>query len=224
MVGLALVWGSARAEAAKAAADAGEKSAAHAEKTGDANGAGHDAGHHIGHANATKELENAAEFRSDLAIWTLVVFLLLMAILWKFAWGPIAAALEKREQSIAEHIASAQRSHEEAKALLAQYERKLAQAADEVRGMLEEARRDSEHTRQEIVAQARTEAQAEAARGRREIETATAAALKELAQSSANLAVDLAGKILRAKLNPTDHAQLIKQAMADLPAGSASRN
>src|SRR5258708_15408050 len=72
-----------------------------------------------------------AEFKSDLAIFTFFVFLLLLAILWKFAWGPISAGLEKREHGIAEHIAAAQRSHEEAKRLLAEYERKLASAQDD---------------------------------------------------------------------------------------------
>ena len=63
------------------------------------------------------------EFQTDLAIWTFVVFVVLLAILWKFAWGPIVAGLEKREQGIAEHIAAAERAHEEAKLLLAEYDR-----------------------------------------------------------------------------------------------------
>ena len=49
-------------------------------------------------------------WKSDLAIWTAVVFLVLLAILWKFAWGPIAEGLDKREQEIADQIAEAERS------------------------------------------------------------------------------------------------------------------
>ena len=85
------------------------------------------------------------------------------------------------------------RTHEEAKNLLAEYERKLAGAADQVRGMLEEARHDAEKTKQQIVAEAKTAAQAEHERAMRDIRTATDAAVEELSQRSADLA-DRAGR------------------------------
>lgn len=60
---------------------------------------------HIGLADADlAAITKPEQFRSDLAIWTFVVFILLLAILWKFAWGPIVAGLEKREESIAHNI------------------------------------------------------------------------------------------------------------------------
>src|SRR5262245_29807260 len=77
---------------------------------------------------------------TDLAVWTFVVFFVLLAVLAKFAWGPITEALDKRERHIAENIAAAQRAQDDARNMLAGYERKLAGAADEVRAMLEEAR------------------------------------------------------------------------------------
>jgi F-type H+-transporting ATPase subunit b len=160
----------------------------------------------------------------DLAIWTFLVFLVLLAVLWKFAWGPIAAALDLREQKIADNIAAAEQCNEEAKKLLADYEAKLAAARDEVRGILDEARRDAEHAGQEIVAKARADAMTEIERGKHEIETATSQALKELAETSANLAVDLAGRIVSAKLNAADHTRLIEEALASFPKGDHQRN
>lgn len=199
----------ANASTASAAAEAEHAADGHA----DAAHAGGDHGHgpHIGEPTTKPDI---AEFRTDLALWTIVVFLLLMAILGKFAWRPIAAGLDKREHGIAENIASAQHSHDEAKAMLAQYESKLAAAHDEVRGLIEEARRDAEHTQQEILAKARVDAGAELDRARREIDTATNQALKQLAEQSTNLAVQLAGKIVKAELKPTDHIALIEAAMS----------
>jgi len=187
--------------------------------------AAHDGAHEEGHAHfgAVGANTEPSEFKSDLAIYTVVVFLLLLAILYKFAWGPISSGLDKREHRIAEHIAAAERSHEEAKAMLAQYEAKLAASQEEVRAILEEARRDAEHTQQEILAKARADASAEIERGKREIETATAQALKELAETSANLAVDLAGKVVQAQLNPADHARLITDALSRFP-GNVAQN
>ncbi len=91
----------------------------------------------------------------DLAIWTGVVFALLFFVLSKFAWPQISAALEERELRIEDNIAAAQGKHEEAKLLLAQHEAKLATAADDVRALLEEARRDAEHTKAQILVEAK---------------------------------------------------------------------
>jgi F-type H+-transporting ATPase subunit b len=180
--------------------------------TEDHSAAAHDdaahAGGHDEHAAA-----NPLDFKADLALWTLVVFVVLLTVLWKFAWGPIAAGLDHREHKIAGHIDSAQQANQRAQELLADYERKLAASHDEVRGILDEARRDAERTQQEILAKAQADADATRNRALGEIETATAQALKELAEKSANLAVDLAGKIVQAKLNPEDHAALISQSL-----------
>src|SRR4029079_4054523 len=56
---------------------------------------------HSGTANAGPGLEKPEEYKSDLAIATFIVFLVLLAILWKFAWGPIVAALGRGEQMVA---------------------------------------------------------------------------------------------------------------------------
>jgi F-type H+-transporting ATPase subunit b len=149
----------------------------------------------------------------DLSFWTTVVFLCLLAVLWKFAWKPIAAALDKRETGIADKIAQAEAANTEAKRLLAEHERRLADAKTEVHGILDQGRRDAEKLGQELLEKARAEVAAEQVRGKQEIEAAADAAVKGLADKSAQLAVELAGKIVGTKLNPKDHARLIEQAV-----------
>jgi len=178
-----------------------------------------------GHAAETAHgSTNPLSVDPDLAVWTFIVFLMLLGVLWKFAWGPISEGLDKREQTIARFLSDAERSHEEAKELLADYQRKLGLAADEVRALLEEARRDAEHTKQEIMSEAKAAADAERLRALREIEAATDAAIKQLAERSADLAVELAGKIVGAKLTAGDHARLIQEAIAKFPSVTPSRN
>lgn len=177
-------------------------------------------------ANATVALAEAAHggdgahaapdplgFDPDLAIFTAIVFLLLLAILTKFAWKPIAAALDQREHAIAENIAAAERVGAEARRTMAEYEAKLAGAANEVRAMLDEARRDAEHTKEQIVAEAKAAAQIEHDRQMREIRTASEQAQKQLGEMSANLAIELAGKLIRQQLKPQDHERLIREAV-----------
>jgi F-type H+-transporting ATPase subunit b len=147
-----------------------------------------------------------------------------LGILWKFAWGPIAEALDHREKAIAGNIQAAVDKHDEAKHMLAEYEKRLASAAGEVRELLEEARRDAEHTKGEIIAEAKAAARAEQDRSLREVRAATDAALKELAETSATLAVDLAGKIVREKITAEDQTRLVRDMLAKLPTTQPSKN
>lgn len=158
---------------------------------------------------------NPLSFQSDLALWTGVVFLVVLAVLWKFAWGPIAQGLEQRESRIADEIAAAERTNEDARTLLAQYEKRLAASEGEVREMIEKARRDAEQVGRDLVEKAKAETQVEKERALREIEGATSGALKDLAERSADLAVDLAGKIMQSTLDAKGHSQLIERAVSD---------
>ena len=189
--------------------------------------AGHDAGHgdhghlpEIGHnppaGVSQKDFESPASFKSDLAIWSFVIFLGLLGLLTKFAWKPIMDGLDKREQGIADTIAATQAANEDAKRMLASYERRLAEATDEVRGMLEEARRDADATRQAIVAEARKAADDEKARARHEIGLAKDDALAQIADRAGDLAVEVAGKFLREKLGREDQARLVRDSVASI--------
>jgi len=179
------------------------------------------------HAEATEGEKggepNPLAVDPDLAIFTAVIFLLLLAVLGKFAWPQITAALEERERKIADNVAAAEKRHEDAKRLLAEHEAKLAAAAGEIRAMIEEARRDAEHTKKSIEAQGHKSAQDELDRAVREIKRARDAAVQELAIASANVAVDLAGKIIREKLTTEQNNALVREAMAKL-APQPSRN
>jgi F-type H+-transporting ATPase subunit b len=188
----------------------------------DDHGHGPEIGHNLpaadflGRAPTRQWFESPAWFQTDLALWSFAVFVLLMLLLTKFAWKPIMEGLDKREQGIADTIAATQRANEEAKQMLASYERRLAEASDEVRGMLEEARRDAEATKQAIVTEARRAADDEQARAKREIGLATDDALSKIAERAGELAVDVAGKFLREKLSADDQQKLIRDSVASI--------
>ena len=204
--GIVIAWCSTPAFAADNAPQHSSVAEAAPEHSGD-EAAGHGGGH--GEINT-----DPLEVKKDLAIWTAVVFLMVMAILWKFAWGPIADGLDKREQRIADEISSAERSNTDARDLLQQYQDKLAASGDEIRQIIEAGKRDAEKIGDGIVEKARAEAEADKRRALEEIDLATAGALKELAERSASLAVDLAGKIVSEKLDKKAHAGLIAKAVS----------
>jgi F-type H+-transporting ATPase subunit b len=176
---------------------------------------GQDAHDHIGHAGGVNT--DPAEVRTDLGIWSFVVFLILLAILWKWAWGPIVTALDAREKHIHNEIAEAEAANAEAKRILAEHEKKMAEVQNEVRAILDEARRDAQHTQQEIMKQAQGEAQATRDRAVREIEQARDQALQELFHRAADAATEMASQIVHRSLNPQDHRDLVAKAMKELP-------
>lgn len=175
-------------------------------------GHGDDHASHDGHGSA-----NPLTINPDLALFTAAIFVVLLIVLSKFAWGPIVAALDSRERQIADNIDEAQRAADDAKQQMADYEVKLSEAADEVRAMLDEARRDAESTRQRIVNEAQDAANEEKQRALREIDLAKRQALEELWQESVDRAFDLAGQVVGRELDAKDHAKLIQESADKLP-------
>jgi len=158
---------------------------------------------------------NPMEFFLSTGFWTLIIFLTVVAILYKFAFGPIAKALDEREQGILGNIAAAQKQNEDAKELLKQYQEKLDASKEEVRQIIEKAKKDAERQAEDIVAKARDAAVLERDRAMKEIESATTSALQSIAERSAVLATNLAGKMIRAEIKPEQHRSLIDAALQE---------
>lgn len=188
----------------------------HSAMASDGHGHAPEIGHNLPHGTSKSAFESPAWFQTDLAVWSFAVFLALLALLTKFAWKPIMQGLEKREDGIARQIAETKAANEEARRMLASYERRLAEASEEVRGMLEEARRDAEGTRQSIVAEARKAADDEKSRAKHEIQLAKDDAISQIAEKAGHLAVEVAGKFLRDRLGPDEQARLVRESVAGL--------
>jgi F-type H+-transporting ATPase subunit b len=173
---------------------------------------------------APKGDPNPLAFRTDLAVWTFIVFVILFGLLSYFAWPQIAAALDERERKIADNIAAAEAKLVEAQKVLAEHDAKLAATAGEVRALLEEARRDAEHTRKSIEEKGRQAAKDELDRAVREIERAKDAAIQQMATESANTAIDLARKVIREKLTPDEQSRIVRESLEKLRAATPSAN
>jgi F-type H+-transporting ATPase subunit b len=152
----------------------------------------------------------------DLGIWTLVVFLVLLWVLARFAWKPLLQGLEHRESTIRSELEQAQHERQEAQALNERWKDEMAKAQDQVRGLLDEARRNGQHAAEELLNKAKADAQAERERGRREISLATDQALQQIAAQTANLAALVSSKALRREMTPDDHRRLVDEALAEL--------
>jgi F-type H+-transporting ATPase subunit b len=160
------------------------------------------------------------DFKADLALWSLVVFLIFMFVLKKFAWKPLAEGLDAREQRIRSDIDSAEAARVKAEQMLADHESKLAGVQEEVKEILAEARRDAEHTKNEIMAVAQGEAEATRDRALGDIERARDQALKDLFDQVATQVTSATEHVLGRSLDASDQQRLIAEALADVTAGS----
>ena len=149
------------------------------------------------------------------AIWTLVIFLLVVFVLGKFAWGPILNTLQTRESFIHEALAKAKRDRDEAEARLREYEARLATARAEATAITDEGRRDAEVVKRRVEAEAKAEADRMIERAKREIQIAVETATKEMYRRAGLLATKMATRIIGRELTPQDHDRLIAEAIDD---------
>lgn len=161
--------------------------------------------------------------RFDLAIWTVVVFLLLLFVLTKYAWNPMLEALKKREDNIRAAIDEAQRAKDEAQQLREGLAKERAKIADDMRALMDQARQDAQQLKDSMLAQAKADIGAERERLHREIDSARDQALKQLWDQTAQLATLVSAKALRRELTPDDHRRLVDEALADLRQAGGQR-
>jgi F-type H+-transporting ATPase subunit b len=169
------------------------------------------------HAHASAESDSLLEFKSDKAIFTVAVFLLLCTGLYFAAWKPISQGLARRETMISSRIADAERASLEAAAKLKEYQSKLEDAAVQAQELVNQAKKDAEAVAERIKTDAETNALRTVERARSEIESAKQTALAELSTKSTDLAFGLARKMIGRELQAGDHQRLINEALGRLP-------
>jgi F-type H+-transporting ATPase subunit b len=152
------------------------------------------------------------------AVWTLTIFVIVVAVLGKFAWGPILKLLQDREEFIHRAVAEAKRDRLEAEARLKEYTDKLQAAHGEAAAMLQDARRDAERLRAELREKARAEADTIIKTAERQIQLETARALQQIRHEAADLSVMIASKLIQRNLSKEDNERLIEDALNQVEA------
>lgn len=150
------------------------------------------------------------------AIAAVLVFLVLLGILGKWAWGPIVQQLKRREEVIATTVEQAHQRERKAEALLKQYEARLEAVEAEAREIIATGRQEAAAERDELIAAARQEARKAGEDAQKEIERARREAVRELQHSTAQLATDIAGQVLRQALTPQEQGRLLEESLEEI--------
>ncbi len=152
-----------------------------------------------------------------LIIWTFVTFILLVLVLRKIAWKPIIEALQKREDLVRNSIDRADQAKQEAERLLEENRKQLARAEEESHRILSEGRALGEKLKNEIVEKAHQQTRTMVDQAKLEIERDKDAALSQLRNEVASLAIKAAEKILDETLDEQKHKKIVDAYLRELP-------
>lgn len=154
---------------------------------------------------------------AGIVVWTAIVFLIVLGLLWKFAWGPITTALEQRETTIDASIRRAEEALAEARKIQSDNERARRESEQEAQRILREARESADQLRQEEVDRTRTQIRRMQEQARAEIEREKQGALEELRTEVADLAIQAAEKILGENMDDQRQRKLVGDFLDRLP-------
>jgi F-type H+-transporting ATPase subunit b len=148
-----------------------------------------------------------------LFIWTIVTFLVLLALLAKFAWRPLLAALETRQESIRKSLDDALLAKQELERLQVESAQIVRQARVEADAIISRSRADGERLREEMKHKAREDADGIVRNAERQIQLETTRALQQIRAEAVDLSVLIASKIIQRNLSREDNQRLIDEAL-----------
>jgi F-type H+-transporting ATPase subunit b len=169
------------------------------------------------HAPAAQEYASGPlTVDGGLMLWTLLIFALLLAVLWKFAWPAILGAVEAREQALERQLAEAARDRELAATLLAEHQKLIAEAKTQAHAVIVEARNVAEKERALAIEKTKQEQEELLARARREIAAERDSAVAELRREAVDLSLAAASKLIERRLDGETDRKLVQEFLSTL--------
>lgn len=150
------------------------------------------------------------------ALWTIIAFVVLLVVLWKWAWKPILAALNARQEHIEKQVTDAEQTRKEAEHVLAEYRKKLEDADSEGKAIIASGVNKAQQEAKEIIAGAREKTEAIRLKAEADIERARNQAGAELFDQAGEMVLRLGQEILGRVITDEDNQKLIDEAVVRL--------
>ncbi len=156
------------------------------------------------------------DFSYGLFFWQVIILVITLLLLAKFAWKPILSALEAREEGITNALLAAENAKKDMQNLKADNEKLLAEARAERDMMMKEAR----ELKDKMIADAKDEAQSQGekmiAQAKASIESEKNAAMAEIKNQVSSLSIEIAEKLLKAELTNTEaQSKLVEKMLVE---------
>jgi F-type H+-transporting ATPase subunit b len=160
---------------------------------------------------------------TGLMFWTLLIFVALWLILTRYAFKPITAAVEAREQALREAIEAATRDREAAARLLEEQRAHIDSTRNEAQRIIAEGRATAEKLRAQMLEETRQQQHEMLERARQEIGREKELAIAEMRAEAVDLALSAAEKVIEKNLDARTNRQIVEQFLESLPQRAATR-
>jgi F-type H+-transporting ATPase subunit b len=171
---------------------------------------------------AHAESPNVFAFAGNVSFWTVVIFLVLLFVLTKFAFPPILGYAAAREKRIQDALDAAAADRAAAQAALEEQKQGMLKARDEAQAVISEAQKAAERVRREMLDKAKGEQEEILARARTEIESERVKAVDSLRREAVELAIAAASKLVETKLNTEEDRRIVTEFLASVDRGQTT--
>jgi F-type H+-transporting ATPase subunit b len=149
-------------------------------------------------------------------IWTVLTFLVLLAVLRKLAWKPLLEALDSREKRIDDALLKAEKAQREAEQAIAENRKRSDEAMRQAEQLIEQARKDAEQTRHKMIEEARAESRRVVEQDMRRLEAEQRAAMQEMRSIAADLAIRAAGRLIQSSMTEQQQREIVDQFLKEV--------
>jgi len=153
-----------------------------------------------------------------LMFWTLLIFIVLLIVLSRYAFKPLIAAVEAREASLEAAITQAQQDRDAAAKLMAEQQQQLEAARAEAQRFIAEGRATAEKLKASMLEETRAQQQELLERAKRDLEGEKVRAIADLRREAVDLALAGAGKLIARNLDDAANRKLVEDFLATVPA------
>ncbi len=151
------------------------------------------------------------DINGGVIIWTVVIFLVLLVVLWRLGYPELLRMVEERERRIQKQLEDAERANTEAQRLLEEHKKQIAAAHHEAQDILAKAKSVSQKERETLLVKAREEYDALLNRARKDIDAEKDKAIQALRREAVDLSIAAASRVIEANLDTDANRKLVTE-------------
>ena len=151
-----------------------------------------------------------------LFVWTIITFLILLGLLSKFAWKPLLNILDKRENEIAKSLEDAEKARIELDRLTSEGDEIIAKARSEAQAIVSEGKKAAEQLKESTLRKAKETADASINDAKDQIELEKEKAISEIKGEVVGLSLSIAEKLVKKNINEDDNKSLINESLQNI--------
>jgi F-type H+-transporting ATPase subunit b len=152
-----------------------------------------------------------------LIIWTIIIFVILLGILYKIAWKPMLKALNTREETIKTALDNAEKQNKNSAELMEQNKKSIAETNAQAMGIINESKEAAVKIKNDIIEKANEEYRKMMENTRKEIESQKDAAIENMKSEIVNISIKAAEKILSETLDAAKQKKIVDDFISQIP-------